>query len=183
MAGRNDEDDDLKRLQEENLRIQNEYLREQTLYYREQNTEAAGKRLARAQNHAGQEETLRIGREKVAAMQRNCTHRKGGKGDDLNANQGSDPNHSVLKHTAEWGETYVKCTRCTAEWWPGDTAENHPSGTGYAEALRFSTDNAPSGAAQFRVDPKVVADLRAWRLGQRGYAPDGKTRLQGVAAD
>jgi hypothetical protein len=178
---RNEEDQELIELQKENLRIQSEHLREQTLYYRDQNAAMRGQRENREHRHAQQEETLRINREKLERIQRACTHKKGGKGDDLVKNKGSDPNYAVIHHVMEWGEEYVKCTRCTVEWWPGDTAENHPSGIGYEAALQFSTDNVGGGAAQFRVDPRVVAELRARRLAQRGYAADGKTRLPGLA--
>lgn len=170
------------RLTNENLRIQNEHLKEQTLFYREQNQEMRGRRETRDRRHAKQEETLRINRESLARIQKNCTHQKGGKGDDLLKNSGNDPNHSVNKHTVEWGETYVKCTRCRAEWWPGDTAENHPTGVSYEQAMKFSTDNVASGAAQFRIDPAKIAELRASRLAQRGWAPDGKARLEGAPA-
>ncbi len=170
------------RLTNENLRIQNEHLKEQTLYYRDQNAELAGKRQTRENRHAKQEETLRINRARLAGLQKHCTHRKGGKGDDLVKNSGNDPNYSLIKHLMEWGEQMVKCTRCTAEWWPGDTAGNHPTGIGYEEALKLPTDNAASGAAQFRIDPNAVAKLRAGRLAQRGYAPDGKTKLGAAGA-
>ena len=76
----------------------------------------------------------------------------------------------------------MKCTRCWVEWWPGDTAENHVTGIGFAKALKFPTDNAISGSAQFRIDPAAVARMRAERLAARGLAPDGKTRLRDEAA-
>ena len=179
-----DEEKSLKELQAENLRIQNEHLKEQTEFYRAQNEEAVRKRLSRVGQHAEQERTLAEGRAMRDRVQGQCTHLKGGKGDDLanNNGDGDKGGHSVIKHLAEWGERMVKCTRCFAEWWPGDTEENHPTGISYATALRFNTDNSPSGAAQFKIDPAIIEKLRADRLAQRGWAPDGKTRLKSAAA-
>lgn len=178
----------LKELQEENLRIQNEHLREQTEFYREQNEVARSKRAQRQMMHADGEKALSEGRVREAAVQNNCTHLKGGKGDDLANNQGDGQKggHSIVKHLHSWGEWQVLCTRCRADWWPGDTEENHPTGISFATAIKWPTDNSSSGSAQFRIDPAVIQRMRVERIAARwtglgrpvpgGSAPPGEVR-------
>ena len=122
-------DEEIKRLQLENLRVTNEHLKEQTQFYREQNEQLRGKREMKDRNHAKQEETLRINRANLHAIQANCTHQKGGKGDDLLKNAGSDPNHCTIKHTVEWGETMVKCIHAWNAWRNNETTDlkYHPA--------------------------------------------------------
>lgn len=141
----------LKELQEENLRIQNAHLLEQTEFYREQNELSRQRRADRLRQHSTQEETLAANRKRDIVIWKGCTHRKGGKGDDLVNNRGNDPNYSVVKHQYSLGDWSVLCTRCFAEWKPGDTAATHPTGISFQTALEWPTDNASSGAVQFRL--------------------------------
>lgn len=166
----------MKELQEENLRIQNEHLKEETEYFRERNEQSRARRAERQRMHATQEEALSANRRIDRGVQENCTHMKGGKGDDLVNNQGDGENggYSVIKHLHAWGEWQVLCRRCKAEWWPGDTEDNHPTGIGFKTAVKWPTDNASSGSAQFRVDPAVVEGMRITRFANRGLGPDGK---------
>lgn len=160
LGGGRDEDRELTELQKENLRITNEHLKEQTQFYREQNEISAMRRRTQRMRHEDAEQSLEEGRIHQANIQRNCNHLKGGKGDDLINNKGSDANHSIFRHQYPWGEWSVLCTRCFADWRPGDTAETHPTGIGFEEAFRFSTDNEDSGSAQFLLPPSRVAELQ-----------------------
>lgn len=170
----------LKELQEENVRIQNEHLKEQTEFYREQNEHARNRRRQSQMAHAEQEKGLAEERVRTHDIQLGCTHLKGGKGDDLANNQGDGENggHSIVKHLHAWGEWQVLCTRCRADWWPGDTEENHPSGISFATAIKWPTDNSSSGSAQFRIDPAIVARMREERIAAR-WAGIGRARPAG----
>lgn len=146
-----DEEKSLKELQAENIRVTNEHLRAQTEYFNEQNELLRAKRTERKRQHTTQEETLAQQRQNDRVMQRGCTHRKGGKGDDLKNNRGQDPNHAIILCTGMFGVTTVDCTRCWAHWKPGDTARNHPTGIAYETAVNWPTDNSPMATAQFRL--------------------------------
>lgn len=155
-----DEEKSLKELQAENLRIQNDHLKEQTEFYREQNEQSRARRNERARMHATQEETLAANRKLEAASQRNCNHKKGGKGDDLVNNHGNDPNFAVIKHQYPWGEWSVFCTRCFADWRPWHTEKNHPTGIAFKTAFEWPTDNAASGSCQFRMPERRQPEAR-----------------------
>jgi hypothetical protein len=159
-SGKDGEDRELVELQKDNLRIQNEHLQAQAEFYQEQNEIARMRKRTMKMRHEDAEKSLEEGRLHQAQIQRNCTHRKGGKGDDLVNNVGSDPNFSIIKHQYPWGEWSVLCTRCFADWRPGDTPESHPSGIGFEEAFKWNTDNSSSGSAQFLLPPDRVQEIR-----------------------
>lgn len=91
----------------------------------------------------------------VEAEQIICRHRKGGKNLPGILN-GRDSDHSIIVNTYPWGETRVMCTRCTKEWkrpaaklLKTDPKLYRRLMAEYQEALRFPTDNEPSGSQLF----------------------------------
>jgi hypothetical protein len=155
MAER-DEKKSYQELQAENLLVQMEHLRQQTEYYRRMNLEARGKDASRMREHASQEEALEIGRQSDLARWKGCTHRTGGQGDDLFANNGDDK-FAKIDFTYPDGVRRIHCSRCWATWSPGDTAESHPTGIGYEEAIRWPTRNQPCETVQFRILQRSAA--------------------------
>lgn len=116
----------------------------------------------RKRNAEQNERDLRELREMDAARVEQCNHRSGGEGlEALMSGQGSDANYAVIKHTYPWGETRVHCTRCPAEWKPGDKADEHPSGISYKQALMLPTWNKPSGTQLFLIPRKPKGPGRA----------------------
>jgi hypothetical protein len=95
-----------------------------------------------------------------------CTHRKGGKvglsGGMQALTAGNSENYSVVKHTLPAGEIIVICQRCPKEWHKPDAAlakdrdaevraQYKLDMAEYLQALRFPTDNEPSGTQMFLV--------------------------------
>ena len=69
---------------------------------------------------------------------------------------GGGRQHSVIKHQLSNGNFMVICTRCGMKW-----TKNTP---GYAQAIEFETNNAPSSSVQIRFthkkdDDKFVAAM------------------------
>jgi len=102
-------------------------------------------------------------RQKAAAMQAGCNHRKGGKDYASTQKRGDGDNYAVVKHTFPLGDTAVICTRCLFIWKHGTSAEKmpdgspNPTGISYKEAINFPTDNTPSGSVQFGLRNIVAA--------------------------
>ncbi|HEV1286535.1 MAG TPA: hypothetical protein VNU44_14535 [Bryobacteraceae bacterium] len=159
----------LKELQEENLRIQNEHLKQQTEFYAEQNEIARMRKRTMKLRHEDAEKSLQDQRQEFARQMQVCNHKKGGKGDDLKNKNGNDPNYAVIKHQYPWGEWAVICTRCPAEWRPGDTEKNHVTRISFKTAFEWPTDNTSSGSALFRIPDERLAQLR--REHQEQFAP------------
>lgn len=108
---------------------------------------------------------------RIAAKQRNCTHRKGGMGQGVGHPEPISPGDSdvyaVIKHQLPNGDWLVMCQRCGAEWMPQDKWSGRPAsvigGITYKEALQFRTDNTPSKSCVFnfndsRTDEQVEKD-------------------------
>ena len=121
---------------------------------RQQLEESTAKKETRRRAHIEQEKTLEAGRQVDRVTQRNCSHRKGGKGDDLKNNKGSDPNGSFADQQMPNNQMWRMCTRCWAIWKPGDKSKTHPSGIGYEQIMQRPTDNSPAGSVQFRMPEK-----------------------------
>ncbi len=93
-----------------------------------------------------------------------CNHRKGGR-IKLDENtldpdwwaKGTDAMYAVVKHRLPGGDWIVKCLRCMCEW-----LHDTP---GYAEALKYPTDNVSSSGVLFGV--QITADTLR-RLKERG---------------
>jgi hypothetical protein len=89
-------------------------------------------------------------RKRDLAIQAICTHRKGGMDTASLSKQGNDSNYSVIKHTGTFGGTTVLCSRCCKLWLPADPEFGGKPTPGYAEAVRFPTDNQPSSSVVFQ---------------------------------
>jgi|SRR5579863_6462617 len=139
-----EEKQSVEQLQREKLVLEMELVKEQLEQLR-------AKREARKRAHGEQEKTLEEGRRLERIVQRNCSHRKGGKGDDLKNNRGSDPNGSFADQQMPNSQVWRMCTRCFALWKPGDKSKTHPSGIGYEQIMQWPTDNSPAGSVQFRL--------------------------------
>ena len=83
---------------------------------------------------------MKLSETKIRQKQEACTHRKGGKNLE-GLTYGNDQNYSIIRHTYPNNETWVLCQRCGKEWKPGEEV--------YLEAIRFPTDNEPSGSVTF----------------------------------
>jgi len=99
--------------------------------------------------------------ELIAARQRICKHRKGGK-DNRFAN-GNDNNYAVIKNTYPTGVIEIMCTRCFKTVRQPDPRERKSDPKGYAERLAlwkewdsYPTDNSPSGGKIFEIIPAVA---------------------------
>ena len=93
-----------------------------------------------------------------------CNHRKGGRiwsdGKTIDPDwyaKGTDVMYAVVKHRLPGGDWIVKCLRCLHEW-----LHDTP---GYAEALKYPTDNRSSSGVLFGV--AIPADTLR-RLKERG---------------
>jgi len=92
------------------------------------------------------------------AMQRGCSHRKGGqiqagsKG-QLPLEGGDSDMFAVIKHQLPSGDWMIQCQRCGAEWLPADRFTGRPAsiigGITYRQALAFRSDNTPSKSCVF----------------------------------
>lgn len=84
------------------------------------------------------------------ANQDNCNHRKGGIGAEaVMRGQGTDAMYAVIKHKLPCNRYFVLCQRCGAEWHPAQPLFGIKEDAGYQEALRWPTDNSPSGSSTF----------------------------------
>lgn len=149
--------DEKTKLMTEREELEMEVLRSQVLKMR---NDKESKTAARAD----QELALRETEAKLVAMQANCNHKKGGRDYASQQKQGDGENHSVIKHTFPLGDTDVMCTRCLFMWKPGTTEKMmpdkvtpNPTGISYYAAIRFPTDNTPSGSVIFGHRPQPVA--------------------------
>lgn len=105
--------------------------------------------------HKSQQEAIDKFNQDILSQQAICRHRKGGKNLPGILN-GRDSDMSVIIHTYAWGEVMVMCTRCCKEWRkpPVALSKKDPKlyrrqMAEYHEALRFPTDNEPSGSVLF----------------------------------
>jgi hypothetical protein len=128
---KNIEDMNLDELDKEEKRLRVIDLRERVSKIQARNKQL---QLTKAEQEAtfAQNERQRIAREK------SCTHRKGGKDQDLKKLKGKDQYYSIWTHQEASCEVHIMCSRCGAQWWPGDE--------GYAVASEWPTDNIASGA-------------------------------------
>lgn len=140
----------IEELQREALELQNEQLHDDIEQRRL-------RKASRKLQHETNEATLSEGRAVERRVQRNCNHKKGGKGDDLANNKGNDPNYAMADQQMPNGDMWRTCTRCFSTWKPGDTAKAHASGMSYEEAMKLPTDNSPCGSVQFRYPERRVA--------------------------
>jgi hypothetical protein len=95
------------------------------------------------------------------ANQDNCNHRKGGIGAEaVMRGQGTDAMYAVIKHKLPCNRYFVLCQRCGKEWHPAQPLFGIKATEGYEEAIRFPSDNTPSGSSTFmfeRSDNLVAA--------------------------
>lgn len=94
----------------------------------------------------------------IAARQRVCKHRKGGKNNRFA--DGNDNNYSVIRNTYPTGEIAIMCTRCFKEVRKPDPRTRKEDPEAYAKKLaewkewdNFPTDNSPSGGKIFEIIP------------------------------
>ena len=91
-----------------------------------------------------------------------CNHRKGGVDGSGRLGTGDSDRFSVYIFRYPMGERVVHCSRCQAEWHPGDTHEyliragrkiKNPTGISYANALAMAakSNNREGSAIQFTV--------------------------------
>ncbi len=84
------------------------------------------------------------------ANQANCNHRKGGIGAEaVMRGQGTDAMYAVFKHKLPCNRYFVLCSRCGKEWHPAQPLFGIKATPGYDEAIRFPSDNTPSGSSTF----------------------------------
>lgn len=117
-------------------------------------------RRASAERVSRQHElTLRQHREGEAQRQALCPHKKGGKNME-GLNNGNAQEYAIFIHTYATGEVVPMCTRCMKEWRKPapELRVSNPKAfvkqmREYIEALKFPTDNEPSGTQLFMVTP------------------------------
>ena len=134
---------ELAELEIEEKRLDLEIKREQVAKIRAQRSakldEARAKLMATKQFLAQRE-----------ANQANCNHRKGGIGAEaVMRGQGTDAMYAVIKHKLPNGRYFILCQRCGKEWHPAEPLFGVKATPGYDEALRFPSDNSPSGSSTF----------------------------------
>jgi hypothetical protein len=107
-----------------------------------------------------QERNIKAAEAKTAQIQADCVHHKGGNNLD-GFYKGSGEHFSVIRHTypvpfmpefPTCTGTVIHCQRCHREWNEGDPD--------FQEALRFTTNNQPSGNPLFTItytDPRKTA--------------------------
>lgn len=95
--------------------------------------------------------------ELIAARQKVCKHRKGGK-DNRFAN-GNDNNYCVIRNTYPTGQIVIMCTRCFKEV-PRPDPRTRRTDPDYDKKFAlwrewdgFPTDNSPSGGKIFEIIP------------------------------
>lgn len=118
------------------------------------------RKRAREDNERG----FRDKQAKDATLQAGCNHKKGGRDYASTQKRGDGDNYSVVPHTMPLGNTIVLCTRCLFMWEPGCTAKflkdgktRNPTGVSWNDAIRFPTDNTPSGSVLFGQRPAIAA--------------------------
>jgi hypothetical protein len=134
---------ELAQLEMEEKRLDLEIKREQVSKIRAQRAakleEARAKLIATKQFLAQRE-----------ANQANCNHRKGGIGAEaVMRGQGTDAMYAVFKHKLPCNRYFVLCSRCGKEWHPAQPLFGIKATPGYDEAIRFPSDNTPSGSSTF----------------------------------
>lgn len=149
--------DEKTKLMSEREELEMEVLRAQVLKMRNDKESKVSAR-------ADQELALRETEAKMVAMQGSCNHKKGGRDYASQQKQGDGENHSVFKHTGPLGVTLVLCSRCLFMWLPGTTEKlmpdkvtHNPTGISYHTAIRFPSDNTPSGSVLFGHRPQPIA--------------------------
>lgn len=97
----------------------------------------------------------------LAARQRVCKHRKGGR--DNKFHNGNDNNYSVIRNTYPTGETAIMCTRCFKEVRRPDPRKRKENPELYKQQLEewrlwdsYPTDNSPSGGKIFEIIPAAA---------------------------
>ena len=123
------------------------------------------KKARQIRNHDSNEKTLADGRARDTRVQQACNHRKGGNShEEFVAGQGDDgSDYAVRDHMYAHDPRgpHRECLRCGAQWKPGDTAADHPTGIGYKEARSWPTKNKPSGAVSYTFPPgRELVDAR-----------------------
>jgi hypothetical protein len=83
------------------------------------------------------------------SSQDRCNHRKGGGLDSAMRGEGTDKNHSVIKHRLPSGGLMVTCTRCAKEWHPINFPERKPASLNWEAAISLETDNCTSEGVTF----------------------------------
>ncbi len=83
-------------------------------------------------------------------LQRNCNHRKGGRGAGAVLNgQGMDTNYAVIRHMLPSGALMILCQRCGQEEYSRDPLTGKPATEQYEKFANFPTDNQTSGSCLF----------------------------------
>lgn len=121
------------------------------------------KRQLAKQKHESNEQALKMQNRADRHNQRVCTHMKRGKADQHNQGfirGGGDDGADYAKWVVKMpnGEIWITCSRCGAEWKPGDTAKNHPTGIAYETALKWPTTNTMAETCQFRIPERRAED-------------------------
>lgn len=149
--------DERAKLLEEKERLELEQLRENV--ERSRNIREMQRR-ARADNERAFKDKARTD----AALSASCNHKKGGRDYASTQKRGDGDNYSVIIHSMPLGNTVVLCTRCLFLWEPGTTAKflrngktPNPTGISWNDAIRFPTDNTPSGSVLFGQRPAIAA--------------------------
>jgi hypothetical protein len=150
------EDKNRQQLLNEKEELELEKLRAEVMQMRATNEQ-------RREARKDQELAFRDAEQKAANLSRNCNHKKGGRDYASTAKRGDGDNYSIIPHTMPLGETIILCTRCLFIWKPGtsekfmpDGRTPNPTGIPYQIALRFPTDNSPSGSVLFGIRPQVM---------------------------
>lgn len=98
----------------------------------------------------------------LAARQRVCKHRKGGR--DNKFHNGNDNNYAIVRNTYPTGETVIMCTRCFKEVRKPDPRNRKKDPEAYGLQLaewrewdNYPTDNSPSGGKIFEIVPAAAA--------------------------
>ena len=131
----------------EKIRLEKESLELEDLRFKV--TQQRERQLANKQRGENQEQQLRDQKEQEKRNHIDCNHRKGGNGLEGLKGNGDDTKYAIIIHTYPDTNRVVMCQRCNCEWWPGE--EKHHTGVPYSVAVRWPTDNQPSGASLFSI--------------------------------
>lgn len=133
--------------------------------------EIDGQEEIRKRNAETAESSLKDFNHQQALEKYNCTHLKGGRDGNGRYDTGDDNrNHSVFINRYPSGERVVHCTRCQAEWHPGDTTDylirdgrkvSNPTRKSYQEALKMAAQstNRESSSITFTITKNEVASV------------------------